>query len=291
VRPESGDRPPVTEPPLTVGEVVGRTAKYFAATGSPSPRLDADLMIGHALGIARIEVYAQYDRPLTVAELDAARVLVARRGRREPVAYITGRRAFRRIEVEVTPDVLVPRPETEVLVEWAVEAAPDGAAVLDWGTGSGAIALAMSDERPDLVVTAIDRSADALEVARGNGGRLGSAVEWVLSDGFAALAGRRFDLIAANPPYLSENDLAAAPPELGYEPRGALVAGPRGDEVIARLAAEAGGYLAPGGALIVEIGEGQVETTVSLLTDGGFRSVEIRNDLAGIARTVLGRVA
>jgi release factor glutamine methyltransferase len=275
---------------LTVGEVVGRTAKYFAGTGSPSPRLDADLVIGHVLGIARIEVYAQYDRPLTSAELDAARALVARRGRREPVAYITGRRGFRRIDVEVTPDVLIPRPETEMLVEWIIEVAPEGATVLDWGTGSGAVALALSDERPDLVVTAIDRSADALAVARGNGVRLGLEVEWVPSDGFAALAGRRFDLIAANPPYLSEKDLAAAPPELAYEPRGALVAGPRGDEVIARLAAEAGGYLAPGGALIVEIGEGQADTTVALLTDGGFRSVEVRTDLAGIARTVLGRV-
>jgi release factor glutamine methyltransferase len=204
---------------LTVGEVVGRTAKYFAGTGSPSPRLDADLVIGHVLGIARIEVYAQYDRPLTSAELDAARALVARRGRREPVAYITGRRGFRRIDVEVTPDVLIPRPETEMLVEWIIEVAPEGATVLDWGTGSGAVALALSDERPDLVVTAIDRSADALAVARGNGVRLGLEVEWVPSDGFAALAGRRFDLIAANPPYLSEKDLAAAPPELAYEPR------------------------------------------------------------------------
>jgi release factor glutamine methyltransferase len=281
----------VSEPPLTVGEVVGRTAKYFASTGSPSPRLDADLMIGHALGLERIDVYTQYERPLTVAELDAARRVVARRGRREPVAYITGRRGFRRLDLEVTPAVLVPRPETELLVEWVVEIAPEGARVLDWGTGSGAIALAVADERPDLTVTGIDRSAEAVEIARANGTRLGLDVEWVVSDGFSALAGRRFDLIAANPPYLSEDDLAAAPAELRYEPRGALVAGPRGDEAIDRLAREAPAYLAPRGAIVMEVGEGQSARAVQRLTDAGFAETAVRHDLAAIARTVLGRLA
>ena len=148
--------PSVSTERLTVGEVVRRTAQYFVNAGSPSPRLDADLVIAHALGMTRLQLYMEFDRPLSTAELAAARELVARRGRREPLAYIVGRRAFRRLELDVSPSVLVPRPETEILVEWALEAAGPDAAVLDWGTGSGAIALALADERPDLVISAID---------------------------------------------------------------------------------------------------------------------------------------
>ena len=191
-------------------------------------------------------LYTEFDRPLTTAELAGARRLVARRGRREPMAYILGHRAFRRLDLEVSPAVLVPRPETEVLVEWVLELVAPGAAVLDWGTGSGAIALALADEGPGLVVTAIDASDDALALARANGARLGLMVEWCHSDGFAALGGRAFDVVAANPPYLSEAEFAASPPELGFEPRAALVAGPSGDEAIARIATEAGDYPAPG---------------------------------------------
>ena len=130
----------------------------------------------------------------------------------------------------------MPRPETELLVEWALEAADPGAAALDWGTGSGAVALALADEGPGLRVAGADRSEAALARARANGERLGLKVEWLASDGFGALGGRRFDLVAANPPYLSTADLAAAPPELGFEPRDALVAGPTGLEAIERIA-------------------------------------------------------
>jgi len=281
----------MADAPLTIGEVVRRTARYFASVGAPSPRLDADLVIAHALGLTRLALYTQFDRPLTTAELAGARALVARRGRREPTAYILGHRAFRRLDLEVSPAVLVPRPETEVLVEWVLELVAPGAAVLDWGTGSGAVALALADEGPDLAVTAIDASDDALALGRANGARLGLPVEWCRSDGFAELRGRAFDVVVANPPYLSEDEFAASPPELGFEPRAALVGGPRGDEVIARIATEAGDHLRPGGALVCEIGERQAAVTRALFAAAGFTETQVREDLAGLPRVVMARRA
>jgi len=275
--------------PLTIGEIVRRSAQYFAGVGVPSPRLDADLVIAHALGLTRLALYTEFDRPLTPPELAAARVLVARRGRREPLAYILGHRAFRRLELEVSPAVLVPRPETEVLVEWVLELATPAAAVLDWGTGSGAIALALADERPDLVMTAIDAADDALAVARANGARLGLAVEWCRSDGFAALDGRAFDVVAANPPYLSEAEFDASPPELGFEPRAALVGGPQGDEAIARIAAGAGAHLRPEGAVVCEIGATQADVACAHFAAAGLTDTRVREDLAGLPRAVMAR--
>lgn len=274
---------------LTIAEVLRRSTAYLAERGSPTARLDAELLLGHALGLERLHLYTESERPLSPAELEVARTLLGRRGRREPLAYITGRRAFRRLALSVAPGVLVPRPETEVLVEWALEAAPAGGSVLDWGTGSGAIALALADEGDGLRVTALDRSPEALEIARDNGRRLGLDVEWLQSDGFAALGPRRFALIAANPPYLSQADLEAAPPELRFEPAGALVAGPAGTEDIARIAAEAPAHLEPGGWLLVEVGEGQGAEAQRLLRGAGFAAVAARADLAGIVRVVGGR--
>lgn len=218
---------------------------------------------------------------------------MGRRGRREPLAYLTGRRGFRRLQLTVGPGVLVPRPETEILVEWALEVALEGGSALDWGTGSGAIALALVDEGPALRVTALDRSEDALRVARANAALVsgGAGVEWLLSDGFAAVEGRRFDLIAANPPYLSPGDLAQAPPELRFEPEGALVAGPSGREAIERIAREAPAHLEPGGWLLVEVGDGQAEESERLLTEAGLVGATHRDDLAGVARVVAARAA
>ncbi len=240
------------------------------------------------LGVDRLTLYTEHDRPLSSAETDAYRAAIARRGAREPVAYITGRRGFRRLELTVAPSVLVPRPETELLVEWVIEVAPREGRVLDWGTGSGAIALALADERPDLRVTGADRSEAALEVARRNDEA--SAVEWVHSDGFAALPGRRFDVVAANPPYLSDDDLAAAAPELAFEPAGALASGPTGLEAISALARESPERLASGGWLVIEIGAGQTDAVSRLLTAAGFVDMDVRHDLAGIPRVVAGRL-
>lgn len=274
---------------LTAGDALRRTSGYLAGRGSSSPRLDAEVLLAHVLGVERIALYTDHERPLTTAETDAYRALVARRGRREPVAYLTGERAFRRLRLRVGPAVLVPRPETEGLVDWALEAAPREAAVLDWGTGSGAVALALAGERPDLRVTALDRSPEALAVARANDPE--GRVEWLPSDGFAAVAGRRFGVVAANPPYLSAADLAAAPPELGHEPAEALVAGPTGLEALERLADEGPAHLEPGGWLLSEVGLGQAEAVAALWRAAGLREVAARPDLAGIPRIVGGRRA
>jgi release factor glutamine methyltransferase len=270
-----------------VGEVLKRAAGYLAERGCDTPRLDAELLLTDVLGVDRIALYTDHDRPLTPRETDAYRAVIARRARREPVAYILGHRGFRRRELAVSPAVLVPRPETEVLVEWAVEVAPRQGTLLDWGTGSGAIALAVSDERPDLAVTAVDRSGEALEVARAND--TAGTVEWLVSDGFAALAGRRFDVIAANPPYLSEPDLAGVEPELRYEPREALVSGPTGFEALQRIASESPSYLAPRGLLLSEVGAGQAPRAMELWRQAGLVDVATRRDLAGIERVVGGR--
>lgn len=280
----------MSAPALTVGEIVRRSTAYLSARGSPSPRLDAELLLAHTLTVERIALYTDHDRPLAPAELEAMRGLLARRGRGEPVAQLTGRRAFRRLTLTVTPDVLVPRPETELLVEWALALLGPGAAVCDWGTGSGAIALALADEGTDLAVTALERSPAALAVAAANAAALGLTVELLPSDGLAAVAGRRFALIVANPPYLTPEELAAGPPELGFEPRDALVAGPTGREALARLAAEAPAHLEPGGWLLAEIGATQAEAAAALWREAGFQAVEVRRDLAGLPRAVGGRV-
>ena len=269
-----------------------RAAATLAEAGSPSPRLDAELLLAHVLGVERLALHAAPDRLPGPAERDAFDRLVERRRRREPVAHLVGERAFRRLRLRVTPDALVPRPETETLVEWALEVAPPAASVLDWGTGSGAIALALADERPDLRITAIDRSPAALALAAANAAATGAggSVAWVPSDGFAALAGRRFDLVAANPPYLSDADLAAAPPELAHEPREALVAGPGGLEALARIAREAPAHLTAGGWLIAEVGAGQADPVQGLWRAAGLVEVSARTDLAGIPRVVGGRL-
>lgn len=275
---------------LTIGEILRRSTAYLREKGSASPRLDADLLLAHALGVERLQLYTDSERPLNPDELARARELVGRRARREPVAYLLGERAFRRLRLGVGPEVLVPRPETEILVEWALAVAPEGGTALDWGTGSGAIALALADEGPSLAVTALDRSPEALERARANGVRCeGTEVEWLLSDGFAAVAGRRFDVIAANPPYLSRDDLAAAPPELAFEPEGALLSGPTGLEAVERIAREAPEQLESGGWVLIEVGDAQSEAAEALLRAAGLGEVGHRDDLAGVARAVGGR--
>jgi release factor glutamine methyltransferase len=276
-----------------LGEVLRLSAGYLSEHGSPTPRLDAELLIGHALGLPRIELYTNFDRPLDEPELAACRTLLERRGRREPVAYILGRWGFHGLDLAVDGRVLVPRPETEVLVErcLALLDGQDAPRVVDVGTGSGAIALAIKAARPEAAVTATDVSPDALAVARANADALGLEVELVEADLLAGVEGR-FALIASNPPYIGEAEMAALEPEVaGYEPRLATVAGPAGTEVLERLAAAASGALEPGGWLVVECGAGQAEAVRGMLAAAGAVETFAEPDLAGIDRVVGGRWA
>jgi release factor glutamine methyltransferase len=258
---------------------------------SETPALDAELLLAHALGAGRAALAAHPERPLAAAELAALEALAARRQRGEPVAYLTGRREFWSLDLAVTPEVLVPRPETELVVEMALEAIAGAArpAVLDLGTGSGAIALAIARERPDAAVTAVDESGEALAVAAGNAARLGLAnVRFLRGHWFGPVAGSRFDLVASNPPYLAAAEPALA--ALAHEPRAALVAGPTGLEALAGICAGAPAALRPGGALVVEHGATQGALVRALMARAGFADVATRRDLAGCERATQGRM-
>ena len=276
---------------MQLSEVLQKSTEWLAGKGSDTPRLDAEVLIGHALGLQRIELYTEAERPLTEDELAACRALIARRGDMEPVAHITGHRAFGRLDLEVTPDVLVPRPDTEVVVDVVVEMAPRGARIVDWGTGSGAIALSVADLRPDVTVTGLERSPAALAVARRNleaNPDLADRVSLRESDGMAAVAGERFDVVVSNPPYLVPGDLERFP-ALRHEPEEALVSGPVGTEDHERVIREASGVLGAGGWVVLEVGEGQANAVVSILGANGFEGCVTRPDLAGIPRAVAAR--
>jgi release factor glutamine methyltransferase len=267
------------------------------AAGVEDPRLDAELLLAEATGWERAALVAE---PEAGVPPQAARIfgeMVRRRLRREPVAYILGRKGFRRIDLRVDRRVLVPRPETELLVEIALERRPQS--VLDVGTGSGAIALGIADELPDCAVTATDTSLGALEVARANAQRLGLADRVRFLDGSLPAEGD-FDLILANLPYVAETDWPSLQPEVTqWEPREALLAGHDGLDAYRALFGERGRALARIAgqtstaplAVAVEVGEGQAAPVAELFGEAGFTRVETRRDLAGIERVVVGEGA
>jgi release factor glutamine methyltransferase len=274
----------------TVGGLIGQSAGYLEGRGVPSPKLDAERLLAHALGVARLDLYLQYDRPLEPAEVDAFRELVRRRARREPLAYVLGSWGFRHLDIACDARALVPRPETEQLVELALGAA-DGSlgSVLDLGTGTGAIALAVAQERPGASVTAVDVSPDALALAAENAARndLGGRVELLHGDLFGPVAGRRFDLVVANLPYVGDGD--PVDPELAFEPDVALYAGDAGRELLERLAREAPAHLGPGGHLAAEVGLDQAPWLAERLEAAGLAEARVERDLAGRERFVLAR--
>jgi release factor glutamine methyltransferase len=271
-----------------VREALSAATDAFEAAGVDTPRLDAELLLAEATGCNRTELAAEPEAPVDSQAARRFGDMVRRRIRREPVAYILGRRGFRNIDLAVDPRALIPRPESELLVEIAVELEP--ASVLDVGTGSGAIALAVADELPDCDIVATDTSDQALELARENADRLGLADRVTFESGTVP-AERRFDLVLANLPYVREGDLAGLEPEIrDYEPRQAVVAGAEGLEAIAVVAAAAYASLTETGALAFEVGAGQAGAVAELLVDLGFTQVEGRQDLAGIPRVVLGRM-
>jgi release factor glutamine methyltransferase len=265
-----------------VREAIGAATDALAAAGVDTPRLDAELMLAEATGVDRARLAADSDREIDPATGRAFGAMVRRRLTREPLAYIVGSKGFRRIELAVDPRVLIPRPETELLVEIARELEPRS--VLEVGTGSGAVALAIADELPGVTVTATDVSEAALDVARENAERLGLERRVALRHG-SVPEGERFDLALVNLPYVREGEWDGLAPEITeYEPRGALVSGPTGLEAIAavlpRIDAE---------AVAVEVGAGQAAEVVRLARASGFDRAEPRRDLAGIERVVVGR--
>lgn len=274
---------------MTIGEVLRRSTRHLEAKGSETPRLDAERLLAHALGISRIELYTQLDRPLTPAELDAARALVARRARREPLQYVLGEWGFRRLTLSVDPRALIPRPETEILVERALALIAPVASprVLDVGTGSGAVALAIADEHAGARVTSVDVSRDALALAAENADRTGLHVELRRHDLFDGLPPGPWDLVVSNPPYVEGDDLPSLQPEVrDWEPHVALVA----DGAIDAIVRAAPSVLAGGGWLALEVGDGQADEVAASLTSRGYAQVKITEDLAGRPRVVEGRV-
>ena len=260
----------------------------IAAAGCETPRLDAELLLAHALGVSRERLLIDSDLSVAGPAVRTFQDFVRRRSvLREPVAYILGRRHFRHLELEVDPRALIPRPETELLVEVALTL-PNGSCVLDVGTGSGAVALALKDERPDLQVTGSDLSGDALELARENGERLKLDVRWLSADLLLGVPDE-FDAILSNPPYVPDEDRATLAAEiLRHEPPSALFAGGDGLDAIRPLidqaAAHAGVRL-----LALEVGAGQARAVLDLMRAAGFSAVRAERDLAGIERVAVGQ--
>jgi release factor glutamine methyltransferase len=272
---------------VSVREALDGAVTAIGASGSDTARLDAELLLAHALGVDRGALIMDPRREVTGDAVQSFQGLVRRRSvLREPVAYLLGTKGFRHIDLAVDPRVLVPRPETELLVEVGLEL-PAGARVIDVGTGSGAVALALKQERPDLLVLGSDVSADALAVARANRDHLGLDVELLQADLLDGIGGP-LDAVLSNPPYVAERDRASLPPDVvRHEPAGALFAGDDGLDVLRRLVPQAA---ASGAALVaLELGAGQADAVAALLREAAFADVEARRDLAGIERVVVAR--
>lgn len=283
--------------PRTLLQIVNWATAYFKSHDIEQPRAAAEILLAHTLGMSRLDLYIRYDRHLEPKELKAFKEIVQRRIRREPVAYIVGEKGFWSLDLKVTPDVLIPRPETETLVETALEIIPAEFAkkslnILELGTGSGAVILALATERPGHRFYATDSSDKALAVAQGNARRCGllGSVTFLQGDWFEAVRHQRhfFDVIVSNPPYISHRDLDALSPEiLRYEPRVALDGGPDGLDAIRIIIENAVDYMFPGGWLLFEIGSDQRASVEKLILDSGaYADLGIVKDYSGFDRVV-----
>lgn len=277
---------------VSLGEALRRMSEAFRLAGIEEAQADARILLGQVLHLERAQLIAQDERILEPREINALSALAARRLKREPIARILGRKEFWSLPLAITRDVLVPRPETETVVELALDVIGtlklEKLHLLDIGTGSGALLLALLSELPNAVGAATDLSTAALQVARANAERLGLADRstFVVCDVAAGVAGR-FDLIVSNPPYIARGDITTLAPEVcEYDPLLALDGGPDGLSAYRAIAAEAPHLLAPGGQLIVELGAGQEPSVRRLFTNAGLNVGNARNDLAGIPRAL-----
>jgi release factor glutamine methyltransferase len=279
---------------LTVLEIIKKTTDFFAAKGVESPRLNAELIVGHGLALKRMQLYVQFERLLSEVELERIRPLVRRRAQREPLQYVLGETEFFGLTLKTDRRALIPRPETELLVETIVaKLTVPPPRILDLGTGTGAIALALAKTYADAVVVAVDASDEALSLARENAAKTGleGRVTWIKSDWFSDVtATEHFDLIVSNPPYLSAAETAETSPEVrAHEPVGALTGkGVDGLDDLRAIVRAAPAYLSTGGLLALETGIAQHAALTALAKEAGFTSVESRQDLTGRDRFVFG---
>lgn len=264
-------------------------AAALRAARASIPLREARRLLCHVLGMTPAALAAHPERKVSRGDTAAFRALVARRAAGEPIAYLTGRREFYGLEFQVTPQVLIPREETELLVDIALEV--KARRILELGTGSGCLAVAVAKHLLQAQVTAVDASAAALAVARENAARHGVGIRFLEGDWYAPLAGERFDLILANPPYVAEHDPHLAQGDVRFEPRAALAAGADGLDDIRRIVAGAPAHLSPGGQLWLEHGYDQAGAVAALLAAAGFVGIAQRRDLAGILRASGGRCA
>lgn len=284
---------------MTVLEGIQKSAEFLAKKEVDSPRLQAELLLAHVLKLPRMKLYLNFERALTESETDTFRELVKRRAQREPLQHITGSTSFCGFEMAVNRHVLVPRPETELLAEagWSflstINNQPQTA--LDFGTGSGCIAIALAAKAPAAKIVALDVSPEALETAQQNASKnnVADRIEFLQGDGFAALPpGTQFDLIISNPPYIASTEIATLDPEVrDYDPRGALDGGPDGLDFYRRFALEARQWLNPAGKIMLEFGDGQGEAIRKIFEDQKWIVEAIREDYTQRQRILIARTS
>ncbi|MCP4199931.1 MAG: peptide chain release factor N(5)-glutamine methyltransferase [Proteobacteria bacterium] len=279
----------------TTGKVLDWAADDFRKRAFPSPRLEAEVLLTSVLGCRRLDLYTHFDRPLMDNELSAYREAISRRRSGEPTAYIVGKKEFWSLEFDVDPRVLIPRPETETLVEAALGRIPEDSLVLDLCTGSGCVAVALASERPGLSIDAVDISNDACEVAKQNVAKhgLSNRITVIAGDLFQPLSpGRRYDAIVANPPYIPKDEIGLLAPEVKKEPVGALAAGEDGLDVIRRILDQALSFLEPHGWIMMEVDPRQVDELLLHAATARFNADgEAICDLSGRKRIVVWQVA
>jgi len=274
----------------TTLKVLTWTKGYLAEKGVSNARLEAEWLLCAALGLDRVGLYLNFDKPLTEAELTAYRSLVARRANREPLQYILGSQEFCGLEFAVTPAVLIPRHDSEVLVEEALRRAGATCRILDIGLGSGCIAVALAARLPGAEVCGVDNSPEALAVARDNAERNGVRLTIFAGSLFEPVPGERFDIIVSNPPYIPTGDLAGLEPEVReFEPHAALDGGVDGLDFYRLIVRETVGHLQPGGWLLVEVGVDQAEAVKELFAVGNYADIFTARDAGGVERVVGGR--